>query len=77
MTYQLNVCTDEMWSVWDNFCSHLDRVHDAADASDDNRDGATIFNAELAKFHAIDISGTQFIEFPTEEDALMFVLRFS
>ena len=73
-------------AFWCNFIDYVQKTYDqtladfsensvTVDSDADIYD--TMFDEELAKFNAIDIPNSEFIEFKSEEDSTIFLLRFA
>jgi hypothetical protein len=58
---------------WNHFCNHVIEVYKSDRYRNKSIDYA--MNDELGKHGAINVIGTKYIEFETEEDAVIFRLR--
>lgn len=72
MTYRMTVL-NTTW--WHGFSNHVTAVYQSDNYRNKSIDYA--INDELGKYGAINIIGTQYIEFETEEDAVIFKLKWS
>ena len=72
MTYRM-LADNTLW--WNRFSNHVTEVYKSDGYRNKSIDYA--IDDELGKHGAINILGTQFIEFETEEDAVIFKLKWS
>jgi hypothetical protein len=76
MTYRLRVFTEEQWSrVWSAKDGTSLWSRYIADCESTGMSAAGIYT-RLDTFKATDVRGEPFLDFETEEDAIMFRLRF-
>ena len=60
---------------WDNFVNHILEIYNSDRYR--NRTLEDVIKDELNGFSGMNITGTPYIEFITEEDAIIFKLRWS
>jgi hypothetical protein len=73
MTYRLRVTGDDRSgkSIWQNYCKAQVNGGDGGDGP------YTAGFDNLHKFNAVDVKNEPFLDFATEEDAMIFKLKFS
>lgn len=69
MSYKLDVLTT---GIWDNFVNWLEEQPEYRLRESDGK-----WDNDLKPFNAINLLRTDFLEFETEEDVIIFKLRFS
>ena len=64
---------------WRNFCDHCDEIYDFKNSREGEpfESHSMIMNEELAKYNCVDRQGTMLLDFETESDAMVFILKFS
>ena len=64
---------------WRNFCDHCDEVYNVMNgrAGEPFITYSMVMVSELAKYNCVDRQGTMLLDFETESDAMVFILKFS